>query len=87
MMLNKMQKKGIIETVVLAGEIIFVFILILLIIQSATGHKSWLLSSALSLLALVIILMFVEKSRLKNSYIKTIATQMQKNGVKKQNEE
>ncbi|MBI2558244.1 hypothetical protein HYW20_02890 [Candidatus Woesearchaeota archaeon] len=65
-MLNKMQKKGIMETAVLAGITVFIFTLILLTIQSATGHKSWLLSSALSLLALVIIFMFIEKSRLKN---------------------
>jgi len=54
-MLNKMQKKGIMETAVLAGITVFIFTLILLTIQSATGHKSWLLSLALSLLALVII--------------------------------
>jgi len=59
-------KKDIKETAVLAGIIIFIFTLILVTIQSATGHKSWLLSSALSLLALVIIFMFIEKSRLKN---------------------
>ncbi len=61
-----MQKKAIMETAVLTGIIIFIFTLILVTIQSATGHKSWLLSSALSLLVIVIIFMFVEKSRLKN---------------------
>jgi len=64
---NKMQKNGIMETAVIVGKIIFIFILILLTIQSATGHKSWVWSSALSLLAMAMILTFFEKSRLKNN--------------------
>ncbi|MEK6983326.1 MAG: hypothetical protein AABX33_02035 [Nanoarchaeota archaeon] len=65
-MLNKMQKKGVMEIAVLAGTTIFIYTLILLTIQSATGHKSWLLSSALSLVVMAMIFMVIEKSRLKN---------------------
>ncbi len=55
------------ETAVLAGITVFIFTLVLLTIQSATGHKSWLLSSALSLLVMVLFFVFIEKSRLKNN--------------------
>lgn len=65
-MLNKMPEISIKEIAVLAGMIIFIFTLILLTIQSATGHKSWLLSSALSLLMMIMFFTLVEKSRLKN---------------------
>ena len=60
-----MQKKNIMETAVLAGIIIFIFTLVLLTIRAATGHKSWILSSALSMLIMVVLLTFVEKSRLR----------------------
>ncbi len=62
-MLNKMQKKGVAETGVLAGIIIVVFTLMLLATQSAIGHTPWILPSALPLLAITIIFVFVEKIR------------------------
>lgn len=55
------------ENAIVAGITAFIFTLILLTIQSATGHKSWILSAALSLLIITVLIAFIEKSRLKNN--------------------
>lgn len=70
-MLNNMHKKTVIETALVLGIIIFVFALILLTIQSVTGHKSLLLSLLISLLIMILIFMLIEKTSKIKKWKKT----------------
>ncbi|MBI3027364.1 hypothetical protein HYY70_04570 [Candidatus Woesearchaeota archaeon] len=66
---EELAKEDFRETAIGAGILIFVFVLLLLTIQSATGHRSWVFSSVLSLIILGLFFSFTIKQAEKGERI------------------